>query len=116
MKLEEVLKEIWSGRWFSIRFWTRREPRMPRQMRARTKVNKYVKGVGLSYDPKEKDLIPCWENNPSRPGSENYRMIPIEGIVQFKVGEEWMKVDNPHFVLNDPTPANVLAFMKILES
>jgi len=54
-----------------------------RVMNARFGVHKYVKGVGLSYDPAEHRLIGCYDMQQER--GKGYRMIATESITDLKV-------------------------------
>jgi len=68
-----------NGTIFSVTF-TKRTTGEERKMVCRTGVRKGVKGVGMSYDPKEKDLVVVFDMQ-----KKGFRTIPLEGIKEIKV-------------------------------
>jgi len=68
-----------SGTIFSVTF-TKRTTGEDRKMVCRTGVRKGVKGVGMSYDPGEKDLVVVFDMQ-----KKGFRTIPLEGIKEIKV-------------------------------
>lgn len=60
-----------------------------RTLNGRLGVSKYVKGVGMSYDPKAKNLITIFDMRiaSSLPESERnkaYRCVPLDAILEIK--------------------------------
>jgi len=74
-----------SGSIFTVTFIKRTNGER-RVMNARFGVHKYVKGVGLAYDPKEHALIGCYDMQ--KPEGEGYRMIATESITELKINGE----------------------------
>ena len=74
-----------NGTIFSTRFKKKTDGSL-RDMTCRTKVKKYVKGVGMKYDPAEHNLICVYEMSLSKdkqaliPKDQRYRMINVEGL------------------------------------
>lgn len=78
------------GRFFSATFVKKDGTKRTGQFR--TGVAKHVKGVGLSYNPKEHNLRGVWEANNKKGCVEEqaYRMINLETVEMLKVnGEEY---------------------------
>ncbi|RKY40186.1 MAG: hypothetical protein DRP85_09075 [Candidatus Makaraimicrobium thalassicum] len=68
-----------NGTIFSVTF-IKRTTGEERKMVCRTGVKKGVKGVGMSYDPKEKDLIVVFDMQ-----KRGFRMIPLENVKELKI-------------------------------
>jgi hypothetical protein len=84
----ENLREIEKseGKIFSCHFIKRTDGTY-REMVARLHVRKGVKGVGMSYNPREKDLITVFDMRKNA-----FRSIPLDNIRYLKVlGEEIIK-------------------------
>lgn len=62
-----------------------------RVMNARFGVHKYVKGVGLAYDPTAHRLIGCYDMQ--QEAGEGYRMIATESITELKLNGEHYVVE-----------------------
>ena len=59
-----------------------------RKMLARTGVRKGVKGVGLKFNPRNKNLIGVYDFDKVREGadpSKCYRFVPIDAVISMKV-------------------------------
>ena len=67
------------GTFFSVKFVKRTTGEL-RRMVCRTGVKRGVKGIGLSFDPKERDLVVVWDVL-----KRSFRMIPLEGVKELKV-------------------------------
>jgi WYL_2, Sm-like SH3 beta-barrel fold len=82
-KLKEVTDHILSseGRVFSA-FFIKKDG-STRHMTARLGVKKYVKGVGLDYDPYSKGLLPVFDMQ-----KKEYRMINVNTIIETCVDGE----------------------------
>jgi hypothetical protein len=85
--VEIVLAQKGEGTFFTVEFIKRSTGEL-RVMNCRGGVAKYVKGVGMSYDPSKKGLVPVWEaNNAEGDKAEAaYRMISAEGIKAVTAG------------------------------
>jgi len=79
--VELVLAEKGEGTFFTVEFIKRSTGEL-RVMNCRGGVKKYVKGVGMAYDPSKKGLVGVWEANNAEGAKEAdaYRMISAEGI------------------------------------
>lgn len=82
-----------SGVFFNCLFIKRSTGEL-RTMTCRGGVQKYVKGIGMAYDPSSKGLIGVWEagNSEGAKGSDAYRMISVEGIREIHAGGVKYKV------------------------
>ena len=56
---KDLLKEMKSGKIFTAEFI--KKDKTKRVINCRTKVSKYVKGVGLSFDPMAKNLLSVYD-------------------------------------------------------
>ncbi len=79
-----------NGSIFTVTF-VKRTTGERRVMNARFGVHKYVKGVGLSYNPTEHRLIGCYDMQKAQ--GEGYRMIATESITDLKVNGEHYVVE-----------------------
>lgn len=85
VKLEKAIELVKdqkdAGTFFTVEFIKRSTGEL-RVMNCRGGVSKYVKGVGMAYDPAAKKLVGVWEaNNAEGDKKEDaYRMISTEGI------------------------------------
>ena len=68
-----------TGRIFNAVF-VKRTDGVVRYMQARLNVKKGTKGVGLSFNPTEKQLIGCYEMPEGR-----FRLIPMDGLLAVTV-------------------------------
>jgi hypothetical protein len=85
------------GRWFEADF-IKRTDGTERHGTFRTGVKKYVKGVGLSYNPKAHDLLGVWEagNKAGDKEADAYRMVNLRGVYRLKVdGVEYIYTPKP---------------------
>lgn len=72
------------GKMFAVKFWKRSTGEL-REMVCRLGVKSKLRGGELPYDAKEKKLIPVYDMV-----KQDYRAIPVEGLVALKTGEdEW---------------------------
>ena len=67
------------GTFFSVKFVKRTTGEL-REMVCRTGVKKGVKGVGLPFNPKEKDLLVVWDVR-----KRAFRMVSLEGVKELKI-------------------------------
>jgi hypothetical protein len=77
MKTKDLAKIIYNtdGEPFTCTF-VKRSNGETRILHGQLGVQKDLKGVGLSYDPKENDLIGVFDLD-----KDGYRMIPVEGLI-----------------------------------
>ena len=68
------------GRFFTVCF-TKRTTGEERVMNARLGVKKHLRGGELKFDPKEKNLLICYDAK-----SNGYRSIPLEAVHWVKAG------------------------------
>ena len=95
MTLEKLLKEMTSGRIFSAEFIKKDGSR--RKIVARCGVKKGNKGIGLSFNPIQKGLIPCLDVELSRKVDDinkAKRFININSLI-------WVIVNNQKYFIND---------------
>lgn len=64
------------GRFFTVTFVKRGGDKEVRRMVCRTGVKKGVKGVGMSFDPEARGLLPVWDAE-----KQQYRMVSLDGLV-----------------------------------
>ena len=57
-----------------------------RHMRCRLNVKKYVKGIGMRFNPDEYNLLVAYDLD-----KEGYRMIPLERVLYIKCGNKVLK-------------------------
>lgn len=79
MKVTEFKEMVSDGKIFTVEFI--KKDGTLRKMNARLGVKKYVKGVGLAFDPIEKNLLPVFDMQKNA-----YRMINATTIQSIKVG------------------------------
>lgn len=81
-----------SGKIFTVQF-TKRSNGELRMMNCRGGVKKGVKGVGMSYNPRNKGLVPVYDMLLARKTANphaSYRQIPVEGVLLIRAnGEEY---------------------------
>lgn len=78
----ETLRNLMSnGKFFTVTF-TKKNGEL-RTINGRCGVHKYVKGVGLGYDPAKKDYVIVREVNQGQ-----YRTINLRTVVRFKQGNK----------------------------
>lgn len=63
-----------------------------RTMNCRTGVKKYVTGVGMKYNPREKNLLPVWERRSDGEGAENYRNVNLNDLVTLVINKQHYEV------------------------
>ena len=80
----EVIRAT-QGKFFGVEF-VKRTTGEVRKMQARLNVKKYLKGGVLGYNPKEKNLIMCFDMN------NGYRAIAVEGITEIQANGNTYKV------------------------
>lgn len=92
MNLTEVRKQLLEtdGKIFSVRFKKRTDGSI-REMICRTGVKKYLKDdpkkPGINF--KANNLISVYDME-----AKGYRSIPLEGVIGFKSGGDWIEVNN----------------------
>ena len=57
-----------------------------RHMRCRLNVKKYVKGIGMRFNPENYNLLVAYDLD-----KEGYRMIPLERVLYIKCGNKILK-------------------------
>ena len=57
-----------------------------RHMRCRLNVKKYVKGIGMRFNPDEYNLLVAYDLD-----KEGYRMIPLERVLYIKCGNKILR-------------------------
>lgn len=75
-----AIRNVTRGKFFITEFIERTDGTL-RRMVCRTGVKKYIKGVGMSYDPNEYDLMVVWDIQ-----KKDYRMINLSAIQLFQCG------------------------------
>lgn len=76
-----------SGKVFTVEFYKRTNGEL-RTMNCRRGVKKGVKGVGLKFDPKEKNLLTVYDMQKINEGSDEkgaFRMINLSDLVSLKL-------------------------------
>lgn len=95
MTIEKLLQEMTSGKIFSAEFIKKDGSR--RIITARCGVKKGNKGIGLSFNPIEKGLLPCLDVELSRKFDDinkAKRFINLNSII-------WVKIKNKKHFWND---------------
>jgi hypothetical protein len=92
LRSESVLSifEDHQGEILSVRF-IKRTTGEERLLVGRAGVKKYVKGVGLSYDPKSRNLITIYDmalaaKLPENERAKAYRSIPTDAVLEIRAG------------------------------
>ena len=75
MNIEEAIKTIKSGRFFSAEFI--KKDGTLRQIVARTGVRKYLTGRGRTWDPEEKGYVTVWDTQKAE-----YRMLNTNTLLK----------------------------------
>ena len=90
MTRQEALNYIMNsgGRIVSLDF-TKRSTGELRHMVCRLGVTKHLKGGELSYDPAKHNLLLVFDMS-----KQAYRAVPLDGIVQIKVGNRYEPVSD----------------------
>jgi len=65
-----------------------------RKMNCRVDVKKYENGVGMKYDPEQKNLLSVWERRTDSVGADNYRNINLNELIELRLGGEVFEVLN----------------------
>jgi hypothetical protein len=81
--VESILRELASGKIFSVKFRKRTDPGTIRHMTCRFDVSKGIKGKERLFEPNEKGLIGVWDIQ-----KRGYRFISVEGITEIRVAGE----------------------------
>jgi hypothetical protein len=88
----DAVRELFAkseGRWVSAVF-IKRTDGTERAMTCRVGVKKYVKGVGLSFNPEKYALQVVWEPKAGK-AEDAYRMVSLDGVISLKVdGTEYL--------------------------
>ena len=79
------------GRWVTAIFEKRTTGEM-RTMTCRVGVKKYVKGIGLAFNPEKYALQVVWEPQAGK-AEDAYRMVSLDGVKS-------MKVDGTTYIFN----------------
>ena len=79
MNVTEFKEMVADGKIFTVEFI--KKDGTLRKMNARLGVKKYVKGVGLAFNPTERNLLPVFDMQ-----KEAYRMINASTIQKIKIG------------------------------
>lgn len=82
MTMEEFIARVRNGRIFTLEFVKRTTGEF-RVMNARLGVKAYVKGVGLKFDPKAKDLLGVFDLQKGE-----YRFINLRAPITLKLEKE----------------------------
>lgn len=94
---EAILEACEGGRFATVRFIKRTTGEV-RTMNFRLGVAKYIKGVGLAYEPDQKGLMVVFDMHRHSPTDSGYRMIALEGVLEVRgegKGIIWEKpIDN----------------------
>ena len=93
MEIKKVI-ELLGDKIFTVTF-TKKDGSI-RVMNARRGVKKGVKGVGMSYNPTEKDLVVVFDMQ-----KEAFRMINAKTILEIKAGEKFYKVSEEGLLLEE---------------
>lgn len=92
VRASEILdqhKKLGGGRIFTVIFIKRTNGER-RVMNARFGVHRYVNGRGLSYSPKKKNLIGCYDVTQEK--GKGYRMINLDSLLELKLDGMHYKV------------------------
>jgi len=91
-KVAEVMNLIDSakGKFFAVTFVERKTGEV-RHMICRTGVRKYVKGVGLKFNPRERGLVGVWSAD-----AQGYRFIPCEMVMQLVIAGQTYNFEMPN--------------------
>lgn len=87
MKAKELIKEMQSGKFFTVEFIKKDGSR--RVMNCRTGVKKYTTGKGLSFNPIAKSLLPVFDVQ-----KKDYRFINLSTII-------WVQVSGVKYWVSD---------------
>lgn len=79
MKMEEFIQRVKNGRFFTLEFIKRTTGEL-RVMNCRLGVKAHVKGVGRTFDPKEKDLLGVFDLQ-----KQGYRFINLRDPLVLKM-------------------------------
>lgn len=87
---EAEAKEIIRGGHFVTVTFIKRDGTV-RVLNGRTGVAKYVKGIGMVYDPEKKGIVILYEaNNEAENPSDKYRAIRLDSIISIRAkGKEY---------------------------
>ncbi|MNK46288.1 hypothetical protein D3C87_650700 [compost metagenome] len=88
LKLAEFIENTSNGQVFTVEFYKRGDGSL-RKMNCRRGVQKGVKGVGLKFDPKEKNLLVVYDMHKIEQGSDEkgaFRMINLSDLKTLKMG------------------------------
>ena len=87
MNAKELIKEMQSGKFFTVEFIKKDGSR--RVMNCRTGVKKYTNGKGLSFNPIAKSLLPVFDLQ-----KKDYRFINLSTII-------WVQVSGVKYWVTD---------------
>ena len=87
MNVKELIKEMQSGKFFTVEFIKKDGTR--RVMNCRTGVKKYTTGKGLSFNPIAKSLLPVFDVQ-----KKDYRFINLSTII-------WVQVSGVKYWVSD---------------
>jgi hypothetical protein len=94
MNVTEFKEMVADGKIFSVEF-VKKDGSL-RKMNARLGVTKHLKGVGLSFNPTEKNLLPVFDLQ-----KEAYRMINASTIQRIKLSGREIILENSAEELED---------------
>ncbi len=87
LKLADFIEKTEGGKIFTVEFYKRGNGEL-RKMNCRRGVQKGVKGVGLKFDPKEKNLLVVYDMQKINEGSDEkgaFRMINLSDLKTLKM-------------------------------
>lgn len=85
-KVRKFIENL-KGEFFSVQFI--KKDNSLRDMNCRTGVSKYVKGVGLAYDPKDYGLVTVFDAQ-----KMSYRMISLKTLISIRAeGQLYLAID-----------------------
>jgi hypothetical protein len=92
MNIKQLLKEMKSGKIFTAEFI--KKDKTKRVINCRTNVSKYVKGVGLSFDPMARNLLSVYDLQ-----KKEYRFINLSTLISVTIKQKKYFIDN--LLIND---------------
>ena len=89
MNVQELIKEMQSGKFFTVEFIKKDGTR--RLMNCRTGVKKHTTGKGLSFNPIAKSLLPVFDVQ-----KKDYRFINLSTVI-------WIQINGVKYWVTDLT-------------
>jgi hypothetical protein len=90
MRLSDFKRKVNDGRPFSVKF-VKRTDNTIRTMHCKIGVTEGIKGIGMSYNPKNKDLLPVFDTDKNA-----FRMVSIDSLIE-------TEIDGKRFKFNTET-------------